>query len=550
MTYGLDRYDAESVVEAYEANRPSPVIEGLTLEHFPEQRAFDRDPSRLRAAICGRRAGKTRGRNRGILREAATKKGGRFLVINETRHEVRRLNWIGVQGDGLYTTIQKLGIQAKCDQAAMTVHFADADSWITCLGIDDETAIGKALGGAYHRVWWDEAQKIPPRFYQRIRETFMPTLLDFGGAFDLTGTPSRQMAGLFYEVTRADKAKRLPGWSVHHWNLLQNPHFGRVERDGDAWVVIDKTGAVSSRHHSELEARAIAEALRYRDGILDLQTLFGGKDVAPIDGPIMQREGFGRWVAEDSAFTYPFHRCKPGSLFYAPQRLRPDGFVDFERALRDLPRYGQIEYFTAVGADLGFSPDPFAVSAAAWSLHDPCLYELGTWKARELDSNQQAEILREVTGIVRPSIIVADAGGGGRPTVAGWSKEWVDRHGVPVTEAEKSNKNLAIDQVGTDMLTLHDGLPRMRLRDGSPLADEYATIQWATIRSMTGKLIEDPSIANDCADAMLYLHRHSYHHRFRPEPPPVDKELRALEEMRQAAFDDELAPILGVLGYP
>lgn len=541
--------ELEDTIRAWQATRPNPLADTLTDEHFDEQRNFDRDPARLKAALCGRRAGKTRGRNRGVLRKAWRTRGGRFLVINETSHEVRRLNWIGVQGDGMASTIERLKIPAHVDNTKMVVHFPEVDSWISCLGVDDEAAIGKALGGAYHEVWWDEAQKIPARFQQRIRETFMPTLLDFGGSLVLTGSPSRQMSGLFYEVTRPDVARRVQGWSVHAWNLLRNPHFGRVEAERGKFYVVGKTGRRVSRHDTLEEATAIAMALRYRDGLVDLQTLLGGADVAPMDGPIMQREGFGRWVAEDSAFAYAFHKCPPGALFYAPHRRRPDGFPDFEAALRDLPGWGQIEYFTAMGADLGYDPDPFAISAAAWSLHDPCIYELGTWSARQLDSEQQAAVLREVRDVVRPCVMVADAGGGGRPSVSGWSKEWVSKYGIPVQEAEKTNKNGAMADVSADMLTRHEGLPRLRLRDGSPLAEEYATIQWATVRTATGKLVEDPSIPNDCADAFLYLHRHSWHHRFRPAPPPADKVLQIEQELRDAAFDDELAPVLGIPGW-
>lgn len=473
-------------------------------------------------------------------------RGGRFLVINETADQVRKLNWIGVQGDGIATTIQALKIDAHVDNTRMVVHFRDADSWISCLGVDDETSIGKALGGGFHEVWWDEAQKIPARWQQRIRETFLPTLLDFGGRLVLTGSPSRQMSGLFYEVTRPDVAKRLRGWSVHQWNLLANPHFGRAVPHRDGWAVVDKRGQVVAVANDNAEAQQLAEALRFRDGLQDLQGLLGGPDVAPLDGPIMQREGFGRWVAEDSAFVYAFHRAKPGSLFWDQISRRPDGFPDFAKQLARLPGWGSIDYYTALGADLGFSPDPFAISVVAWSLRDPCLYELGTWKATNLDSEQQAAILREVRELVRPGVAVADAGGGGRPVVAGWEREWISRYGIPIVPAEKANKHLAIEQVNTDILTQHDGRPRLRLLEGSPLAEEYAQIQWASVRSITGKLTEDPTIPNDCADAFLYAHRHSWHHRYRPEQPADPPTLRIERELEQAAFDDDLTPVLAV----
>jgi MFS family permease len=36
-------------------------------------------------------------------------------------------------------------------------------------------------------------------------------------------------SGIAWDVTRPEKDKRTPGWSVHHWTLLENPFFGRAK---------------------------------------------------------------------------------------------------------------------------------------------------------------------------------------------------------------------------------------------------------------------------------------------------------------------------------
>ena len=529
--------------------------DSLIAEHFAEQRAYDQDPSRLKALLCGRRAGKSRGKNKGILARAMRTPGGRFLVINETRSEVRRINWIGVQGDGMSTVVEREKLPATLNASEMSVTFPEIDSIINCVGVDDEASIRRALGGAYKGVWWDEAQKIPVRFQQTIREVFMPTLLDFGGTFELTGSPSRQIAGLFYDVTRSD-GRAKPGWSVHRWNMLANPHFGRaVLRDG-AWWAINKLGAFDGGPYADPDAaRARAKELRYRDGILDLQTLYGGPDVAPIDSPIMQREAFGRWVHEDAAYVYGFYRCDQEALHYAPQRLRADGFPDIRRAMRDLPMswWEQDECIIAVGADLGYYPDPFAIVIWAWHPKRETIYEIASWRQTHLDTEQQAAVLRSIRDVVTPSFWVADAGGGGRPVVAGWSREWIDRYGIPFHEAEKHNKAAAIENFNVDLCgRSSDGMPRMRLREGSPLSEELSRIQWMKAVSATGRMMEDPSIPNDTADAGLYAHRHAWHHRFRPEPPrpqvgSVQYNEAVEKAMEDAAWsqddeDDGLAP--------
>ena len=525
------------------------IADRLVVEHFAEQRAYDEDPARLKAALCGRRAGKSRGKNKGILRRAMRQRGGRFLVINETRSEVRRINWIGVQGDGLASVVERERLPAKLNAAEMSVTFPDVESSIVCVGVDDEASIRKALGGAYHGVWWDEAQKIPPRFEQTIREVFMPTLLDHGGTFELTGSPSRQMAGLFYDVTR-DDVKAAKGWSVHRWNLLANPHFGRAVVEGDgAWWALNKLGNYDGGPYAtQLEAEERAVELRYRDGIVDLQSLYGGPDVAPIDSPIMLREGFGRWTHEDAAYTYAYHRADHARLFYAPHRTRADGFPDIAAAIDDLP-FGlaqRDEVILALGADLGYYPDPFAFVIWAWHRSDDAIYEVASWRRTHLDSNAQAAVLHAVRRVCQPAIWVADAGGGGRPVVAGWSAEWTTRYGLPFQEADKANKAGAIENFNVDLVTpsLRGDGPRMRLREGGPLAQELSAIQWARTVSATGRLVEDPSIPNDTADAGLYAHRHAWHHRYRPEVPrpvPGTPEHDAAEErkMIDAAEEDE-----------
>lgn len=468
-------------------------LRGDRLE-FPEQLAAWTDTSRLRAFRCSRRAGKTKGGCEEFVIKAATTPGGRFLYINTTADECERIAWFGLKNDGMAAIAGRLvdqrgqPVAVRLNQQKLNIYFPEVDSWIYLKGADDEAEVRKALGLAYHEVWWDEAQKIPTKLSPTIREVLMPALLDFRGRFTLTGTPVRNMAGMFFDATRGD-AKRRTEWSLHHWNLLDNPFFGADREE------------------------------RMRRGMLDLQWLLGGEEVAPLDGPIMRREGWGYWTAEDAAFTYAINKVDADKLTFAPARRLPNGFPDFRAALTDLPGWGDVEYFTGVGADIGFDPDPFAICAVAWNLRDPNLYELGSWSSKRLDSDQQAAILRQVREVIHPCVAVADAGGSARPTVAGWEKEWVRRYGIPVEPVQKSHKHGAIERFNADILR-----GRWRFREGSPLIEQLAEVQWASTRTASGRLIEDPSIPNDVADAALYVHRGAYHFRYReeePPPPPV-----------------------------
>lgn len=480
----------------------------FTEEWFDEQRAFYDDPAQLVAALCGRRAGKTRGGSRHFIRLAQSIRGARLLYLNETRGEAERLAWWGIQNDGMAALVTKYGLNAKLDASDLSIHFPETDSWIWLRGAKDEKEVRKALGGAYHEVWWDEAQKIPSKLESTIREVFMPALLDFGGRFRLTGTPVRNMAGIFYNATRDDHHRNTQ-WSHHHWTLLENPFFGATHEQ------------------------------RWAKGIVGLQNLYGGAEAVPIDSPILQREAFGRWVREDAAYVYAVHKVPTSRLFYAPARMRPDGFPDVAKALLDLPWDWKTAQ-TALGVDLGWFPDPFAMTLWAWNGHDPRLYEVMSWKRNYLTSDEQCAAIKAVREQVNIGIIVADASGPAKPTVKGWSAEWIERYQQPIIEAEKQHKHGAIDTFNNDFLrTDTAGNSRIALREGGALYEDMAHLQWASVMSATGKLVEDPTLANDVADAALYAHRHSYPYRWRP-PEEVLKTgtprwvLREAEELEHA----------------
>lgn len=484
------------------------LVATLTDEWFPEERAFFDDPAQLAAACCGRRAGKTRGEMRDLARDALTIPGARLLYLNSTRGEAERIAWWGNRNDGIASLASTLGLRVKLDQSKLSAHFLDTDAWLWLRGADDEAELRKSLGGAFHKVYFDEAQKIPPKLELAMREVFMPALLDFGGTFRLTGSPSRQMSGLFYAVTRPEPDRRLPGWSVHRWNLLQNPFFGATEDE------------------------------RWRRGVLGLQKLYGGPEAAPIESPLMQREAFGRWTHEDAAYVYFVRRVPDAELFYAPHRVRADGFPDVPRALLDLPWWRGSETlgdaFFALGADLGYR-DPFAFVLWAWHRHDPRLFEVAAWKRSGLTADEQNNALRAIMETVRVGMIVADAGGPALPTVKGWSKEWVERYGVPIVEAEKQHKATAVETMNGDVLRR-----RILLRDGSPLHAEMSELQWTNIVAGSGRMVEDPSQDNHCCDAALYAHRHSYQYRARPQDRPAAAGTRAAVLRQADELEDDL----------
>lgn len=435
---------------------------------------------------------------------------GRFLYINETRNEVKRLAWHGAKRDGMKSLAEDHKLKCKINESDLTICFEDIDSWIYFIGVDDERAISKALGTPYHRVWWDEAQKIPAKFEDQIRAVLLPSLLDYGGQLILTGTPNRQTNGLFFRATQPDAAKRAKGWSFHHWSMLDNPFFGATVEE------------------------------RHQRGVVGLQSLLGGPDVVPLDSPAMLREAKGQWTFEDANFVYKIHKAK--APFFAPCRLLAsplvldatttlDRFPDITAALADLPFAAPM---LALGVDLGYSPDPFAFVLWAWGDESPALHEVCSWSRTELDSDQQALVLHYIRSLAHTGLVVADAGGGGKQTVAGWSKQWQNRYAQGIIEATKHNKHGAIEHLNTDLIS-----GKLLLREGSALALEYGQHMWGSVQNAHGNLNEDPTTPNHCCDAGLYAHRESWHHRFSAADVPPEVGSAAYVAKLEDEYEDE-----------
>lgn len=259
------------------------------------------------------------------------------------------------------------------------------------------------------------------------------------------------------------------------------------------------------------------------------------------DDPDFQREWLAVWVKSDARFVYAVHVVPEHELFYADHRIDEDGFPDIEAALLDLP--GMLEdpprdYFFAMGTDLG-TRDDFSFVLDAWSLMDPVLYEVASYKEPGLDYDEMFAHLVSVREIVHIGLVVADAGGGGKGAVKGWSRKWVERYSLPIVEATKTNKAVAIKAWNTDIRKRH-----YRMRRGSPLIKEMRVHRWAALRSAKGKQEEDPTTPNHCCDAGLYAHRESYHHRFREDvlPPPrgsAEWVQREEAELEAAAEQDD-----------
>lgn len=495
----LARAKADRTARAEAAARAAQAAEAaatLRAFYYPQQGAFFRSPHKRRATRKTRRAGATVGGCREFLARAITVAGWRGTYVTSTRGEAEARAWRTDTQSGLIDLLERYAEDVNTGQVTayqlggVTITVREADlaldlsngARIELFGADDERALRKQRGLAKHVYWIDEAQdfRFLDTFYKAV---IVGALVDFDGECWLSGTPSKDCAGLFYDVTR-DDARAAPGWEVHEFRVIDNPYFGASPE-----VRWEATAGRAIRENQWAE-----------------------------DDPDLLREWYARWVLADARYVYAAHAVPEHKLVFAPARLAPDGLPDIAAALADLPGWGTREYFLAMGADLG-TRDDFGVVIWAWSFADPVLYEVISWKRPGLDYDEMAAHLIALREAVPIGIVVADAGGGGKGAVVGWSKRWVDRYAIPIVEASKAPgyKPVAIKQLNTDIRRGH-----LRVRAGGVLLTEWRAHRWAKLRSASGIEVEDPKTPNHASDAALYAHMESYHHRHRPtEPAPT-----------------------------
>lgn len=475
----IDRDRALRLIAAREAQRERSALDRLAatlrqrFENHPKQRAFWQSTSEDRrdAALTTRRAGKSDGGVHEWTATALTTPGWRGVYVNETLPEARKIVWRNDMGQGFCDLLaqhgQSLGnntyrlatITAKVNDTAAEINFSNG-SQIALFGADDEASINKMRGQAKDAIWCDEAQKFK-HLRAFILQVASPCVKDKRGRIKLTGTPSEDAAGYFYDVTCEPDSGDTPlkGWSVHRWSVADNPWFGATPEE--RW------------------ARTAGEALA--------ENGWDGTE------PEFVREWLGKWVKGDARYVYPVHAA-PGhiQLCYAPQRLVPNPingshapWIDITAALRDLPspppRHKPFTWLYAIGADFGYAQDPFAITVWASTPVLPEIYELWSWKQHRVVPDDQAAYLKALWDrLDNVIVLVGDPAGQVAANMAGWR----ERMGLPIDEAEKSSKPTWQAMMAGD---IRKG--RVRYREGSPLLTEHKHLVY--LPTKPGKPLKD-----------------------------------------------------------
>lgn len=506
----------------------------------PKQRAFWQTEALQAAALCTRRAGKSDGGVHEWLALALEVPGWRGVYVNETKPEARKIVWRNDMGQGFCDLIAnhgtatgdgwKLGnVVARTNDTTLEINFSNG-SQIALFGADDEQSIGKLRGQTKDEIWVDEAQKMRHlrAFILQVAQACLKDKRKHNntpgarksGKLKLTGSPSEDAAGYFYDCTPEPESgdTPLPNWEVHRWSVIDNPWFGSTPEERFACTAGE---AMTENGWTGLE-------------------------------PEFVREWLGKWVKSDARYVYPVHAVPPTvKLCYAPQRLTENPinlehpkWVDLHAALADLPMPPRgrrpYDWLYAIGADFGYAQDPFALCVWAFT-HAPDrpeIYEVFSWKEHKVVPDDQRDYLKALyEGLDNVVVLVGDPAGQVAAQLAGWR----ERIGLPIDEADKSSKQTWQALMAGD---IRKG--RVRYRENSPLLVEHKHLVYLPtkpgkpLKDDAGRRASDGKIhGNHCSDAGLYAFRHLTHYTNRPERdrPPVGSRAALLAEAERAEQD-------------
>lgn len=524
---------------------------------------------RWAATTKSRRAGATTAGVREFLARGLEQPGFRGTYATTTRDEAKDRAWLNDNKSGFFDVVLRYGEPIKHPTleafkiGGVTIEVRQADlelvfsngSHIELFGADNIRSHRKKRGNAKHVFWVDECQDFPDleSFFDAV---VLGTLTDTRGEAWFTGTPGKDCAGLFYEITKQeeDGDERVPNWEVVEMSSADNPFFGRVVAERGQFYVEDNAKARSGPYDSEAEAEQAARDIRWEATAGAAKRAKNWKG----DEPDFVREWLGRWVKTDARFVYPVHAVPKHRLIYAPQRLAPNPFVgthprfdshppwfDFTLAERDLPRrpHGrrrEYQWLYVLGADFGYNPDPFALVLWAFTPELPEVFEMFSWKMTRVHTDDQGAYLKLVWDVTDSIVGVVGDPAGKRDDF----DMWRGRMGIPIEEANKQGKSTLEEFLADDIRR-----ERVHLRENSPLHLEMKHLVYLPTKPgkerqvFKHRVVGGVTHGDHNCDAARYGYMYLHHYLAKlpsDKPPPGSPEhWRREEEREQRAVENE-----------
>lgn len=252
-----------AALERIAGHRAAPTRGGDDpLSHlFDKQLEVVRDPTRIKALLCGGRAGKTSTAIYDFVAGMLSEPGQQNLYVGLTRPSAKNILW-----EPLRRLNERHRWGLVLNETELRARHPNG-SWLLCVGADDRRELEKVRGVPWNKVRIDECGSHRPSYLQYLAEEVIEArLMDHNGTMWFLGTPTRQAYGYFYDLTTG----KVPGVKRFKWTARDNPH---VNFDSFIKEICERRGW-------------------------------------SIDNPILQREYFAEWQVETEARVYRFDRAR------------------------------------------------------------------------------------------------------------------------------------------------------------------------------------------------------------------------------------------------
>jgi len=192
-------------------------VKNLIDNNFPAQAAFIRDPARLKAAQCTRRAAKSYADGIGLYEAALSQPDVSCLYVGLTLESARNI----MIKDIMMPLNEKHNLGARFNERPLKTTLPN-NSVIYYMGVDsNEKEKRKIFGQKYKRIVVDEGGAFSTDAKDLIENVLRPCTIDYHGDIWFTGMPTNRINSFFFDVTNG----KVKGWSVHKWSALENPYI-------------------------------------------------------------------------------------------------------------------------------------------------------------------------------------------------------------------------------------------------------------------------------------------------------------------------------------
>lgn len=447
---------------------------------FDKQVAFIKDPSKRKALFVARRSGKSFTLAAYMILCALQNPRVKVLYIGLTKTSAENAMWTHT----IEEICREFNIEHIYNRNTKTVSFKNG-STIRLTGADASPAeMARLLGGKYFLVAVDECQSYSQDLRELINTNLGPAVADYatinnGGVICMAGTPGNKLGDHYwYQVTK--EGEREPGWSVHHWDCLDNPHM--KENILAQW-----------------------EDFRVRHGDNYKDTTW------------FKQQWMCQWVIDDIAKVYKFTEANLLLESLTPEQRRQNDLVLEARVKSDIATIQSLrdvdsKWKYVLGVDLGWT-DPNGFVVGAYSNNDRVFYIVESHKIQGITVDEIAGIVSSLHDKYKFRSMVVDTGGGGK-LVAETMRQ---RYQLPFKAADKAGEKAArIAAMNSDFVTKH-----IKIVPGSNegLIKEWNELVVDHIKQQQGIFKEADKYHNHLADAALYCFNEARHFNAKEDEP-------------------------------